>query len=293
LALKTDGPSLGQAGFASRCQHRGALVPHGPFFGVVGGAAFASVSTGTGLKAGDLSEFNAELPQELRQIAGRGGQSSVSHALVTVAVPVNFDATRSYPVMVISATSDPQYHSSRRLLSAYAELAVASGWILIAADPAEEVSVEQDDINLRYALNVTALAALESQWPEAGVAPLAFGGFSGGAKFSGWLAAAFASRGRSIIGIYLAGINSDTVISAARHFSVLNESFRRTPVFLESGQEDKVATPVDHRSIHDQLKRAGFREVRIEYGAGSHEVDPTSLRTALDWFRKVAAPGQN
>jgi len=195
--------------------------------------------------------------------------------------------------MVISATSDPQYHSSRRLLRAYAEVAVAGGWLLVAADPAEEVSVEQDDVNLRYALNAAALAALESQWPQAGKAPLALGGFSGGAKVSGWLAAAFASQGRSIIGIYLAGINSDTIISAARHFSVLNESFRRTPVFLQSGRNDEVATPADHRSIHDQLRRAGFSEVRIEYGASSHEVDPPSLRTALDWFRKVARRGLN
>jgi predicted esterase len=254
---------------------------------------FACVATGTGLKAGGSSEFNVELPQELRQIAARSGPSPVAHALVTVAVPANFDATRSYPVMVISATSDPGSHSSRRLLGAYAEAAVAGGWVLVAADPAEEVPVGRDDVNLRYALNAAALAALASQWPEAGKAPLAFGGFSGGAKFSGWLAAAFARQGRSIIGIYLAGINADTVIPAARHFSVLNESFRHTPVFLQSGQEDKVATPVDHRNIHDQLKRAGFTQVRIEYGAGSHEVDPPSLRTALDWFRKVATPAQN
>jgi predicted esterase len=255
---------------------------------------FAALSTGTGLKPGGLSELSVELPEQLRQIAGRGGRAPVTRALVTVAVPVDFDAARVYPVMVISATADPpQYHSSRRLLRVYAEVAVAGGWILVAADPAEEVTVEQDDINLRYALNATALAALESQWPQAGKAPLAFGGFSGGAKFSGWLAAAFASQGRSIIGIYLAGINSDTVISAARHFSVLNESFRRTAVFLASGQNDKVATPADHRSIHDQLKRARFSEVRIEYGASSHEVDPRSLRTALDWFRKVAPLQQN
>jgi predicted esterase len=240
-----------------------------------------------------LSEFNVELPQELRQITGRGGQSEVSHALVTVAVPVNCDAPRGCPVMVISATSDPQYHSSRRLLGEYAEIAVAGGWILVAADPAQEVPAERDDVNLRYALNAAALAALESQWPEAGKAPLAFGGFSGGAKFSGWLAAAFARQGRSIIGIYLAGINADTIVSAARHFGVLNERFRRTPVFLQSGQNDTIATPADHRSVHDQLERAGFKEVRIEYGTGSHEVDPPSLRTALDWFRRVAPPGWN
>ena len=254
---------------------------------------FASVATGTGLKPGGPSEFSVELPQELRQIAARGGPSPVAHALVTVAVPANFDATRSYPVMIISATSDPQYHSSRRLLGAYAEAAVAGGWILVAADPAEEVPVERDDVNLRYALNAAALGALESQWPEAGKAPLAFGGFSGGAKFSGWLAAAFARQGRSIIGIYLAGINSDTVIAAARDFGVLNETFRRTPIFLQSGQNDTVATPGDHRSIHGELERAGFREVRIEYWAGSHDLDPRSLRTALDWFRKSAPPRQN
>jgi predicted esterase len=263
------------------------------FLALAAALLFASVATGTGLKAGGSSEFNVELPQELRQIAARGGPTPVSHALVTVTVPANFDAARSYPVMVISATSDPQYHSSRRLLAEYAEVAVAVGWILVAADPAEEVSVERDSVNLRYALSAAALAALESQWPEAAKAPLAFGGFSGGAKFSGWLAAAFGRQGRSIIGIYLAGINADTVISAARDFGVLNESFRRTPVFLQSGRSDGVATPVDHRRIHDQLKRAGFSEVSIEYGAGSHEVDPRSLRTALDWFRKLAAPGQN
>jgi predicted esterase len=251
---------------------------------------FGSVSTATGLKPGGLSEFNVELPRELRQIAGRGERSPVAHALVTVAVPANFDATRSYPVMVVSATSDPQYHSSRGLLGAYAEIAVAGGWILVAADPAEEVSVERDDINLRYALNAAALAALESQWPEAGKAPLAFGGFSGGAKLSGWLAAAFAGQGRSIIGIYLAGINSDTIVSAARHFNLLSESFRRIPIFLQSGEKDRIATPADHRGIHDQLKRAGFREVRIAYVAGSHEVDPAPLRAALEWFREVAVP---
>ena len=90
-----------------------------------------------------------------------------------------------------------------------------------------------------------------------------------------------------------AGINSDTIISAARDFGVLNEGFRRTPIFLQAGESDEVATPVDHRAIHDQLKRAGFSKVRIEYGPGSHEIDPPSLRTALDWFRKVAPLGQN
>ena len=251
----------------------------------VASAAFAAA----GLNAGGLSEFKVELPRDLRQLAGRGELSPVTHALVTIAVPVNFDVGRNWPVMVISATSDRQYHSSRRLLGAYADSALTSGWILVAADPAEEVPVDRDDLALRYALNTAALAVLELQWPGAGKAPLAFGGFSGGAKYSGLLAAAFASQGRTIIGIYVAGINQDTIVSGARQFKVLNETFRGVPVFLQSGETDEIATPADHRGVHDELKRAGFRHVRIEYFPGPHAVDPEPLRVALDWFRELAA----
>ena len=242
----------------------------------------------TGLKAGGLSEFQVELPSELRQLAGRGHLSPVVHALVTIAVPENFDTARDWPVMVISATSDPRYHSSRSLLGAYADTALTEGWILVAADPAENVSAEQDDVALRYALNTAALAALALQWPGADKASLAFGGFSGGAKYSGWLAAAFASQGRTVIGIYLAGINQDTVVSAAQQFKVLDETFRRVPVFLQSGEKDEIATPGDHRGVQEELKRAGFRHIRIEYFPGPHAVDPGPLRTALDWFRELA-----
>jgi predicted esterase len=243
----------------------------------------------TGLKAGGLNDFQVELPSELRQLAGRGQLSPVMHALVTIAVPENFDTAHVWPVMVISATSDPQYHSSRRLLGAYADTALTDGWILVAADPTENVSIEQDDVALRYALNTAALAVLALQWPEANKAPLAFGGFSGGAKYSGWLAAAFASQGRTVIGIYLAGINQDTIVAAAQQFKVLDEAFRRIPVFLQSGEKDEIATPGDHRGVQEELKRAGFRHTRIEHFPGPHAVDPRPLRIALDWFRELAA----
>ncbi len=257
-------------------------------------AAAFSIATAshaaTGLEPGGLSEFNVELPQQLRQIAGHGTASPIAHALVTIAVPANFDAANAYPVMVISATSDAEYRSSRRLLGAYADAARQAGWILVAADAAEVIAVGQDDVGLRYALNAAALAALALQWPGAAKAPLAFGGFSGGAKYSGWLAAAFASQGRSISGIYLAGINADTIVVAAQHFNVLDDRFRRIPVFLQSGEKDEVATPDDHRAVYDRLKRARFKDVRIKYVTAAHEVDPTPLRAALDWFRELNGP---
>ncbi len=252
----------------------------------LGTVAFAA----PGLKPGSFNEFNAELPRELRLVAGRGQLSPVEHVLITVAAPANFDMTRAWPVMVVSATSDPNYNSSRRLLAAYANTALAAGWILVAADPMERVADDKDDVPLRLALNTAALGVLELQWPSAAKSPLAFGGFSGGSKHSSWLAAAFASQGRVVSGIYLAGINTDAVVAAARHFDILNADFKRVPIFLQYGDDDAVATPADHWNIYDELKRSGFRNVRIENFRGEHDVDPAPLRRALDWFRELAAP---
>jgi predicted esterase len=249
---------------------------------------FASIAPAAALGPGGSSDFKVELPREVRELAGRGQLSPVTQALVTIAVPENFDAAHDWPVLVVNSTSEPGYRSSRRLLRAYADEALRRGWILIAADPLEELSFEQDEVALRYALNKAGLAALQSQWPGADKAPLAFGGFSAGAKYSGSLAAAFASEGRSVIGIYLAGINEDTVASAARQFNVLSEAYRRVPVFLQSGETDEIATMADHRRVADALKHAGFRNVRIEYFPGPHAVEPRLLPKALDWFLEVS-----
>jgi predicted esterase len=239
------------------------------------------------LRSGGLNEFEVELPTDLRKIAGRGELSPVARARVTIALPANFDAARDWPVLVVSATSDRGYQSSRRLLGIYASAALPQGWIAVAADPAEDVSGDEDNVPLRYALNVAALAALRLQWPGVDKAPLAFAGFSGGSKYSGWLAATFASRGRRIIGIYVAGINEDTVLDAARELNVLNESYKNVPVFLQSGETDEISTPADHQRIRDELRRAGFRHLRIEYFPGPHVVDPGPLGVGLAWFREL------
>ena len=123
---------------------------------------------------------------------------------------------------------------------------------------------------------------------------MAFGGFSGGAKYSEWLAAAFAGQGRNVIGIYLAGINISTLVDAAQQFNVMNDRFKRIPIFLQSGEADKVSTPADHQKIATELQRVGFKNVRVGVFPGAHEVDPGPFRNALEWFRQftIVAPAQ-
>jgi hypothetical protein len=50
-----------------------------------------------------------------------------------------------------------------------------------------------------------------------------------------------------------------------------------------------VSTPAEHQDVLAELKAAGFRNIRLEYFLGAHDVDPAPLRLALDWFRELAA----
>ena len=236
---------------------------------------------------GAVTEIRVELPRSVRMTAGGGRLSPVSTALVTIAVPADFDVAREWPVMFVSATSDPGYNSSRGLLDEYAASALAAGWVLVAADPAEKIPQELDTIALRYALNNAAFGVLEQQWPLAARSPLAFGGFSGGAKYSGWLAAAYRSQGRRIVGVFFAGISQDVMVAAARQFDVLDDDFKRLPIFLSAGDRDNVATPSDHRAVYTELGRAGFLRVKLEFFHGVHEPSVAALRQALEWFRET------
>ena len=78
------------------------------------------------------------------------------------------------------------------------------------------------------------------------------------------------------------------MVAAAEQFQVLDAKFKNIPIFLQSGEKDEVATPADHRAVYAELRRAGFRRVRLEYFPGAHEIDPTQLGVALDAFRATA-----
>ena len=236
-----------------------------------------------------IKTLTVELPQVLREVAGNGKASPVTHALIDIAYPPAFDAARAWPILVINATSDLKFNSSRALMHRYADVATAAGWVVVAADANRELVVNQDNVKLRLALDSAALAALQLKWPAAAEAPLAFGGFSGGAKHSGWLAAAFVAQERKVIGVFQAGINEESFIKAGKQFKVDNADFLRIPVFLLVGDRDRMSTPNAHRRVEKQLKKAGVEHVKLEIIPGPHYVNPAPLKGALEWFTSIAA----
>jgi hypothetical protein len=239
-------------------------------------AALAPASqpaSGPALVPGEVVRFAVELPDTLRQFAGA---AAVQRALVEVALPTGFDAARAWPVLLVNATSDPGYQSSRALAQAYRQAATAAGWVVVAADPEPAVSQEDDRLTLRFALASAALAALQMHWAQADEAPLALAGFSGGAKYSGWLAAMFARQGRRVAGVYLAGINQEP-LKPRRAVRRLRGPLRRLPVF-RGGAKDRIATPAQHRLQAELWARVQPGAARVL--EGSHVVDPEPLPRA-------------
>ncbi len=95
--------------------------------------------------------------------------------------------------------------------------------------------------------------------------PIAAGGFSGGAKRSGYVAGALFKERRKVIGMLMGGCNQNTATSAAKRIN-LPYAFKLVPIFLSSGTTDTIADP--ERS----MKSNGFRNVRFESSQGAHDV---------------------
>lgn len=108
---------------------------------------------------GRTVEIELELPDSLPQIAGGGKLSPVKRARISVAVPENFRPVRARPIVIVKATTDVAYRSSRRLAGFYTAAVLAAGWIVLAADPVEEIA-QDDGVYLRIALALGAVAVL-------------------------------------------------------------------------------------------------------------------------------------
>jgi hypothetical protein len=239
---------------------------------------------------GEVMAFTVPLTLSQRRYIGGGRVANTDRALCAVAVPPGFDPGRTWPVLLVSATSDPGYNSSRVWLKErFAETALAAGWVVVAADPPTPQPPAVDTPELRYTLLVAALEELERRWPALHDWPLAFGGFSGGSKHSVFIAALFAKAGRPGFGLFLGGCNANVGDDALSRFSPPRREFLRTPVFISGGDTDAVATPVEQARVEASMRGEGFVRVRRESYVGGHVFHAPHLAVALQWFDELRA----
>lgn len=253
--------------------------------------ATAGFGAGLEVKPGDVTEFEATLSPAQREMASAGGAGNHATTLAAVAVPKDFDPGRPWPVLVVSATSDLGYNSSRKNLHWFMTPALRAGWVLVAADPTQHVDPALDSNGMRYGLALAAMDRLEQQWPNFRRWPRAFAGISGGAKRSAWLAALSALDGYRPLGVLQCGCNQAVMIDALSVYRPDRAKFLAVPVYLSSGSDDAIATPAQMLQVDLDLESAGFRHVRLEKFPGKHAVYPYHVEQALRWFLEIAAKG--
>jgi predicted esterase len=167
----------------------------------------------------------------------------------------------------------------------YEQAAVAEGWIVLATDA--NIRPIVDSVAWRLATLAAGLQAIRKEWPQFAQWPVAFAGFSGGAKCSAELGPILVKSGTvKICGFFLAGINTDPLSKAYKTYH-LPPDLLNVPIWLSSGTSDQIASPGKHENVRLSLQHAGFKRVRLEAFDGGHEVDPAEVQRALRWFREL------
>lgn len=239
---------------------------------------------GQNVRPGATLDIKYPIDKYFQDYAAAGGNTRPMTGRALISFPKNFDPSRSWPILIVVSTSD--YHRTNAMDAPfYQDAGMAEGWIVLAADAT--VGPREDSEAWRVALVGAALQMIHKEWPQSAHWPIAFAGLSGGAKRSGFLAAMLESANPiKICGFFLAGINDDRISVAYKTYHP-PANFLDIPIWLSSGVGDPIAPPFKHEHVRASLVNTGFKHVRLESFAGSHEVEPAQVQLALRWFRQL------
>ncbi len=246
-------------------------------------AVAAITFAGEVVTPGATVRANVPLSPTEQSYVSEGGNAVPPHAVAVLAAPPGFDPAKSWPVLVVLSTSDFKRQNRDDLANLYRQSAFAEGWVLIAGDGPKPARA--DSAGWRAGMTLAALDELHRSIPGSKKWPLAVAGFSGGAKRAGTVAPLLAVAGNRVIGIFLTGLNEDRLSDGYRKFQP-GSSFLRTPIFLSSGQQDRIAPTSEQSGVKAAMERAGFSNVRHEFFPQGHVVKAPHIRAALRWFRQ-------
>jgi hypothetical protein len=242
---------------------------------------------------GEVAQFEVPLSNAAWDDAGRlpapGGDEPVSHnpkpktVKVAVAVPARFDPSRSWPLLIVNSTVDASCIDHMNL---YYRPATECGWVVLAADG--PTKPKNDSNAWRWAMVASALEYLHAQWPASKDWPIACGGFSGGAKRSGFFGAFMTKKGYNIIGMWMGGCNEDMASWGLSLYQPNYGKFTKVPIFLSSGTHDDKAKPEQVKGVMENMKRKPFKKVRLESYDGGHDPSAEQIKLGLNWFLEEA-----
>jgi len=212
--------------------------------------------------------------------ASRAGSPGVATLKAVVALPQDFDPRRTWPVLLVTA---PSGSSAVQSLSAYTNVALSQGWVVVAVD-GPKVSVDKDNNVFAWAMISSLLDQLRASWPQSKQWPFACAGFSGGAKRAAMTAAEMMRQRDVVIGVFMGGCNEDRA-SLGYEISRPGQGFLSVPMFLSNGTRDSIAGPLYGARVKQSMEQTGFAKIRLETYDDQHRLSTNHVRIALDWFR--------
>lgn len=246
--------------------------------------AAAATLAGQQIVPGKAIEIRFPVSQHYQDYAAEGGNPRPTIGRAVWAFPKNFDPARTWPILIVTSTTDGRRRSPDDL-PFYQEPATHEGWIALATDATIATRIDSD--NWRLSMLAAALDQLHHEWPQSATWPVAFAGASGGAKRSGFMAAMLATtRSLRICGLFLEGMNDDRVSVAYNQFHPPS-TFLEVPIWLSSGLNDTIAPPFSQQRVQTSLQHTGFKHVRLEPFDGKHQLKAAELERALRWFREL------
>jgi hypothetical protein len=228
-----------------------------------------------------IIEFSVPLSSAAKIAAANSKNGVVDYARAAIAVSSAFDPEVPTPILLVNGTSDGD-GSSIRVMPAFTNVALRLGWVVIAAD-GPLGKPQNDNPPWRWAMISSLLDHLNKNWAGSKNWPIVSAGVSGGGKWSGVIGAILAEKGYNLIGVFMGAVNQDMASQAAKLYDPAIR-FKRVPIYLSSGANDKIATPQHHNEVKESLLSSGFSTVRLESFKGGHALSESELRTALNWF---------
>jgi hypothetical protein len=147
---------------------------------------------GQPVQGGATVEIRFPVAKSFQDIAAQAGNPRPETGRAVLTFPVGFDPARNWPILIVTSTSDFN-RTSPMDTEWYRAPALAGGWVLLASDAL--IRPRLDSTQWRLAMLAAALESMRKEWPQSAKWPVAFGGFSGGAKRSAVLGAMLAKTG--------------------------------------------------------------------------------------------------
>ncbi len=243
----------------------------------------ATVDAGPFFKSGELVVLSGELLKAERRMVSGVGYPYPGDLRLAIAVPEGFDAAKVYPILFVSVTGS-KYRTNIEEMESYREVATKLGWVVMTAEGERWPRRRHDTISFRRTYMRAGFRLLNETLPASSEWPVVFGGFSGGAKLSQYLAVDSLKRGLPVAGIWAGGCNESHLAEALSQSRLDSGSLSELRVFLCNGNADTVSRLSQAEKVAEEMETLGVDLELFEY-EGGHVPSDAALRRGLEFLR--------